>query len=190
MKNRKYNKLKKCEHYPALFYDAESDTFVKYYHGRYGLEKWWNIYREYQEFEPRAVKVLEVNLKRNYFVMESIKGINLEHEMIQLNFEDTRKVLVQTLDIFSNQFNFKCDCLYETEVFYHKDFRTENLMFDENNTVRIVDPDSFSAVPLDRMNNLLFFGRYMDTLYSIRERLSFAELTEDQKYRLGRGYLY
>jgi len=190
MKNKTPNSLAKCEHYPTLFYDTESGTFVKYYNDRYGFEKWWNIYREYQEFEPRTVQVLEVNFKRKYFVMESIKGINLEHEMIKLDFEDTKKVLIQTLDLFSNQFNFKCNSMYETEVFYHKDFRTENLMFDENNTVRLVDPDSFSVVPLDRMNNLLFFGKYMDTLNSIRERLSFAELTEDQKYRLGRGYLY
>lgn len=37
---------------------------------------------------------------------------------------------------------------------------------------------------------MLFFGRYMDTLTSIRERLSFAELSSEQKYKLGKGYLY
>ncbi len=189
MKSKK-NSLVKCEHYPTLFYDTQSDTFVKYYSDRAPFEKWWSVYREYQNFEHRTVQVLDVNFKKKYFVMESIKGINLEHEMIKLDFEDTKKVLTQTLEIFSNKFSFACEAMHDTEIFFHKDFRTENLMFDENKNVRLVDPDSFSVLPLDRMNNLLFFGRYMDTLTSIRERLSFAELTEEQKYRLGRGYLY
>ena len=115
---------------------------------------------------------------------------NLEHEMITLGFNDSKKILIDTMDIFNNFFKFKSENLYETEVFFHKDFRTENLIYDKNNTVRLVDPDSFSNVPLDRMNNLLFFGRYMDTLTSIRERLSFAELTEEQRYKLGKGYLF
>jgi len=182
--------LQPYKHYPDLYYDSESDVFVKYWYERYNFEKWWSVYQDYQNYEPRAVQILDVNFKKRYYLMESIHGVNLEHEMIALGFNDSKKILIDTMDIFNNFFKFKSKNLHETEIFFHKDFRTENLIFDKNNTVRLVDPDSFSNVPLDRMNNLLFFGRYMDTLTSIRERLSFSDLTEEQKYNLGKGYLY
>lgn len=183
-------RIKQLDHHINVFYDPDSDTYIKYYKDSYPFKKWWEVYKDYQKYESRTVQVLEVNFTKNYFVMENIKGINLEHEMIKLDFAESKEVLLQTMDIFNNFFKFQCKHLHNTEVFFHRDYRTENLIFDENKKVRLIDPNSFGNVPLDRMNNLLFFGRYMDTLTSIRERLSFAELTEEQKYRLGRGYLY
>jgi hypothetical protein len=101
-----------------------------------------------------------------------MEGRMISYDGWDREYKQNAGAYIELFDQFMNQTNY------------------ENLLFDENKTVRLVDPNSFHNVPLDRMNNLLFFGRYMDTLTSIRERLSFEELTEDQKYRLGRGYLY
>jgi serine/threonine protein kinase len=184
------NKLKQYKNHLNVFYDTDSDVFVKYWSDAYPFEKWWTVYQEYQKYEPRTVQILETNFKKDYFVMEAIKGKVLEQEMILLDFNQKKKVLLETMDIFNNFFRFECNTLSQTEVFFHRDFRTENIIYTDTGEVKLVDPNSFGAVPLDRMNNMLFFGKYLDVLMSIKERLSFEELTPEQKYKLGKGYLY
>lgn len=182
--------LENYKGFPNLYYSFEDNVFVKYWYDAYPFEDWWNVYQEYQKYEKRTVKVFEVNFKKKYFIMEPIKGKVLESEMILLNFDQKKKVLLETMDIFNNFFKFKCNTLNETEVFFHRDFRTENLIYTDTGDVKLVDPNSFGAVPLDRMNNMLFFGKYMDVLSSIRDRLSFTELTDLQVVNLAKGYLY
>lgn len=182
--------LPQYQEHNNVFYDKDSNTFIKLWYSRQRITRWWSIYKDYQSFDERAVQVVDINFNEGYFVMEAVSGHNLYQEMILLNFEEKKKILLETMDIFHKCFEFQSKALNKKEVWFHADYRTENLIYSDQGILKLVDPDSFIAVPLSRMNNLLFFGKYMDTLNSIKERLSFEELTDTQVMKLGKGYLY
>jgi len=173
---------------PRLKHNKKTNTFLKTYpSGSWDIDKWWNIYQEYQKYDSRVVKVLEIDRNNNCIVMEYVNGLNCEKQLYNLNFTTKKKILIEVMDIFANFFKFSCEKLSSGEIFFHKDFKTDNIYYADGG-VKLLDPDSFSAVPLDRMNNLLYFGRYTETLYDIKEKLSYAELTQEQIETFGRGY--
>lgn len=155
---------------------VNSDNVIKKWNRNFPLEDWWAVYQIYQKFDPRVVQILEVNINSNYFVMEKLHGIDLEQEIDQLNFHEKKHVLKETVDIFSNFFKFKSRLLHPEELFFHVDFRLSNLMFTNNKEIKLLDPDSFDIVALDKPNNVLNFGRYLDCLVTLKEQILLAGL--------------
>jgi len=178
----------KKTHQHRLRYNKETNTFFKNYpSGSWDIDKWWNIYQEYQRYDSRVVQVLNIDKRNNLIEMEYVDGLNCEKQLYNLDFNTKKKILIEVMDIFANFFKFRSAKISNGEIFFHKDFKTDNIYYTEHG-VKLLDPDSFSAVPLDRMNNLLYFGRYTETLYDIKEKLSYAELDPMQVETFGRGY--
>lgn len=156
------------------------------------ITKWFDLYQQYQEFDSRVIKVLSVNLTERYYEMESIQGLTIEKQLFQLDFDKKKKILLEVMDIFQNFFKFKSELLKKTESFIHLDLRSDNILYtgDVEASVKLIDPDSFTIVSLNQMNNTLYFGRYTDTLYDLKEKLSYDDLDTRQlrtiQGRLGR----
>ena len=165
-----------------------ADRVLKKWPKEHSIERWASVYEKFQDYDARVVKVLDVNYEKNYFEMELVTGIDCEKQMYTLSFEDKKRILIDVMDIHSNFFKFTCKELQQTEIFVHLDFRIDNLIYTKEKNVKLIDPDSFGIVPLDRMNNHLYFGKYIDTLYNIKEKLGYRELDPEVVKTFGRGY--
>lgn len=146
------------------------------------IKKWFDLYQQYQEFDPRVIKVLNLNQAERYYEMELIQGLTIEKQLHKLDFGKKKKILLEVMDIFQNFFKFKSKLLKDTESFIHLDVRSDNILYtgDVDVSLQLIDPDSFTIVPLNQMNNHLYFGRYTDTLYDIKEKMSYDDLDTRQ----------
>ena len=154
----------------------ENSVLKKYRWDHRDFEKWFKIYSEYQEYDRRVVKVLDINIAERYYEMELIPGYSLEGGLFNLNFEAKKHMLTEAMHIYQNFFRFKSQYLTETEIFAHLDYRSENMLLTNDLQVKLVDPDEFSIVDIGRLSNSLKFGKYYDTLHDFQEKLSYAEL--------------
>lgn len=154
----------------------QNDCVIKQWRRNFPLDEWWNIYDQYQTYDERVVKVHEINLKEKYFVMEKLTGLDLKYDIDKLNFNQKKFILQEVVDIFSKFFSFTGKGLHREEIFFHVDYRLSNFLFINDKSVKLVDPDSFEVVALDKGNNVLHFGRYLDCLVTLKEQILIGQL--------------
>lgn len=142
-------------------------------HDHHSIQDWFEYYKSYADFEPRAVKVFSINPSKNNFAMENLKGFSLDKhdKLARLTNEEHRFILSELGLIFSNFFKFKNLNIPDNRMFLHMDIHVGNLMYTEDKEVKLIDPDSCFISVINEPRNITFYGKYVDTLLYLREFL-------------------
>tara|TARA_B100001057_G_scaffold499747_1_gene611603 strand:- start:15239 stop:15688 length:450 start_codon:yes stop_codon:yes gene_type:complete len=138
-------------------------------HPFYDIDIWYQVYKDYQKFDPRVVQVK--NVHNNTFEMEYIEGENLKDCIIlnTISFEQKLDIIKQVVDIVSNMFKFKHkDC----HLFWHDDVQLKNFLYTTDNKIRLIDPDSFRPIKFDNTSHYEFeIGKFTNTINNLHMSL-------------------
>jgi len=111
------------------------------------IDYWLTVYDKLYAYDNRIVKIYDINDKT--ITMEKINyKYTLEYYMqefdpsyshIKLN-----SYISQYMDIWNNFFQFSFTYLNDF-YFFHTDYKLANVLVDENDNLRLIDPDSFKV---------------------------------------------
>lgn len=135
--------------------------------------EWKQVYQRYYEYDPRVVRVLDVN--NTSIVMEHLDGWSLNNSEQLLALEaHTRKCILQSVfDIYNTMIAWKDDVLDHASVWIHNDYYPQNLYYCRGE-VRLIDPEAFDVRQLDCIHdNNTRMGKFFET-YSSLIRLTCA----------------
>jgi len=133
------------------------------------INDWYEIYKEYQKFDNRVVKVIKVN--ETAFEMEKIEGENLRDCILSnsISFEEKQYILEQIIDIFNNMFKFKHK---NCHLFWHDDIQLKNFIYTKDKKIILLDPDSFTPIRFDNSKHFEFeLGKFTNTIYNLHMSL-------------------
>ena len=138
----------------------------------YSINDWYKVYKEYQKFERRVVKVTHIyDYDEKSFTMEGIRGENLKDVILEnrISFHQKQNILEQITHIFSNMFKFKSR---ECDLFWHDDLQLKNFIYTYDNDVKLIDPDSFIPIKFDNNSHYEFeIGKFTNTINNLHMSL-------------------
>ena len=133
-------------------------------------KEWFTLYTKFQNIEPRLVQIYNFNKKELSFEKEDIDGFVLSDtdEVKKLERWKRRKIQSEVISIWGTIQTFSVDDKHGTgtATFIHKDYCTNNLMYDTNKKqVRLIDPDAFHKESPGEFPPI-WHGLFIETLYN------------------------
>lgn len=118
--------------------------------------RWFRQYKKVQEYEPRCVKVLDIDESANTIEMEDLSDYQyslhfmhhkeeyhlcVNHEMVARNFFE----LMANLHAYGAR-----------TFFYHLDLHLGNFLMREDGDIKLIDPDSFQKYSIEKKHTLKY----------------------------------
>ena len=112
-------------------------------------DKWLSCYKLLQEQCPNITKVYEVNGREQSIVMENLGVIETGYKKFSKG-SITKDFIINTIitvnNCWSKMLKFSQTLPFKNKYFIHCDYTLSNIVYTADQTIKIIDPDSFCFI--------------------------------------------
>ena len=137
----------------------------KIFHDPYSFQytsDWLNVYNDFCTFSKYPVRVHEIS--KTKIIMDYVEGIDLSTYLRTNNSPDEIVNLTsQIIDMFNDSFEFAKNCKALT---MHNDFAGSNIIIQNDGSMVLIDPDSFTCGDVFDFYSCLRAIQYLSSHYT------------------------